>query len=405
MTAEDIVDELNSRLQMPGLVNSWGYPIKIRMDMVSTGVRTPVGIKVTGSNLLEIARVAREVEQLVSTVPGTRSAFADRVLGGKYLEIIPERSELARRNIDMGVFQSVVQSALGGIKLAESVEGRERYDIILRYDRPFRETPESLEDILIPTPSGAHIPLKELARIVYAEGPPMIRSENARLTGWVFVDIKDRDLGGYVSEASQLVSSEIQLPPGYAIEWSGQYEQLALANKRLIIAVPAVVAIVFLLLMIHFGRLDRTLMIMISLPFAMIGGLWAVWLSDYNLSVAVAVGFIALAGIAIETAVIMLLYIDQQVRATQPTTRPQLLESISKGAALRVRPKLMTVMTVLAGLSPIFLTDGLGADVMRRIALPMLGGMISTTLLTLIVIPVIYYIWVGRSLLPQEPKQ
>ncbi|MFT6434856.1 MAG: Cu(I)/Ag(I) efflux system membrane protein CusA/SilA [Candidatus Azotimanducaceae bacterium] len=405
MTAEDIVDELNSRLQMPGLVNSWGYPIKIRMDMVSTGVRTPVGIKVTGSNLLEIARVAREVEQLVSTVPGTRSAFADRVLGGKYLEIIPERSELARRNIDMGVFQSVVQSALGGIKLAESVEGRERYDIILRYDRPFRETPESLEDILIPTPSGAHIPLKELARIVYAEGPPMIRSENARLTGWVFVDIKDRDLGGYVSEASQLVSSEIQLPPGYAIEWSGQYEQLALANKRLIIAVPAVVAIVFLLLMIHFGRLDRTLMIMISLPFAMIGGLWAVWLSDYNLSVAVAVGFIALAGIAIETAVIMLLYIDQQVRTTQPTTRPQLLESISKGAALRVRPKLMTVMTVLAGLSPIFLTDGLGADVMRRIALPMLGGMISTTLLTLIVIPVIYYIWVGRSLLPQEPKQ
>jgi Cu(I)/Ag(I) efflux system membrane protein CusA/SilA len=233
----------------------------------------------------------------------------------------------------------------------------------------------------------------------------MIRSENARLTGWVFVDIKDRDLGGYVSEASQLVSSEIQLPPGYAIEWSGQYEQLALANKRLIIAVPAVVAIVFLLLMIHFGRLDRTLMIMISLPFAMIGGLWAVWLSDYNLSVAVAVGFIALAGIAIETAVIMLLYIDQQVRTTQPTTRPQLLESISKGAALRVRPKLMTVMTVLAGLSPIFLTDGLGADVMRRIALPMLGGMISTTLLTLIVIPVIYYIWVGRSLLPQEPKQ
>lgn len=405
MTPELIVEELNSRLQMPGLVNSWGYPIKIRMDMVSTGVRTPVGIKVTGDDLKEIATVTRKIEELVLEVPGTRSAFADRVLGGKYLEIIPRRAELARRNIDMGVFQSVVQSAIGGIKLAESVEGRERYDIILRYDRPYRETPDDLKEVLIPTPAGAHIPLKELASIVYSEGPPMIRSENARLTGWVFVDISNRDLGGYVKEASELVSSKIQLPPGVAIEWSGQYEQLEAANKQLTIAVPAVLAIVFLLLMLHFGRLDRTIIIMISLPFAMVGGLWSVWLSNYNLSVAVAVGFIALAGIAVETAVIMLLYIDRQVRIDNPRNLAQLLDAISKGAVLRIRPKLMTVTTVLAGLAPIFMTDGLGADVMRRIALPMLGGMISTTLLTLIVIPVIYFIWVGYAITETDIKE
>lgn len=402
MTADGIVEDLNSRLQMPGLVNSWGYPIKIRMDMVSTGVRTPIGIKVTGDDLTTIEAIAREIEGVVSGVPGTRSAFADRVLGGKYLEITPNRAELARRNIQMGTFQSVIQTALGGMKLAESVQGRERYGIMLRYERAFRETAEDLDDILIPTPDGAHIPLREVATVTYAEGPPMIRSENARLTGWVFVDIADRDLGGYVSEARDVVARDVALPPGYAIEWSGQYEQLARANERLKIAIPAAVGLIFLLLMLHFGRLDRTLIIMLSLPFGLVGGLWAVWLAGYNLSVAVAVGFIALGGIAVETAVVMLLYIDQQVRVDRPTNRAELFEAISHGAALRVRPKLMTVTTVMAGLAPIFLTEGLGSDVMRRIALPMLGGMISTTLLTLIVIPAVYFIWVGRSL-PSRP--
>lgn len=398
MTAEKIIDDLNSRLQMPGLVNSWGYPIKIRMDMVSTGVRTPVGIKVTGDNLQAIERISRDIEAVVKDVPGTRSAFADRVLGGKYLEIKPDRTELARRNIDMGVFQAVVQSALGGMKLAESVEGRERYDIILRYDRPFRETGDDLENILVPTPLGAHIPLEELASIAYADGPPMIRSENARLTGWVFVDIAGRDLGGYVAEARNVVAEAIALPAGYAIEWSGQYEQLERANERLGIAIPAAVAVIFLLLMLHFGRLDRTLIIMLSLPFGLIGGLWAVWLAGYNLSVAAAVGFIALAGIAVETAVVMLLYIDHQVREDRPREIAQLFSAVSKGAALRVRAILMTVTTVIVALAPIFITDGLGADVMRRIALPMIGGMISTTALTLIVVPVVYYIWIGHQL-------
>ena len=398
MTADRIIEELNSKLQMPGLVNSWGYPIKIRMDMVSTGVRTPIGVKVTGDNLVEIERIARDIETAIADVPGTRSAFADRVLGGKYLEIMPDRGELARRNIDMGVFQSVVQTALGGMRLAESVEGRERYDIMLRYDRPFRESSEDLEDILVPTPTGAHIPLGELASITFTEGPPMIRSENARLTGWVFVDIAGRDIGGYVSEAQRTVADSVDLPPGYAVSFSGQYEQMQEAGARLRVAIPAAIALIFLLLMLHFGRLDRTAIIMLSLPFGLIGGLWAVWLAGYNLSVAVAVGFIALGGIAVETAVVMLLYIDAQVRETQPKTRAELFDAVSAGAAMRVRPKLMTVTTIFAGLAPIFITEGLGSDVMRRIALPMLGGMTSTLLLTLIVIPAVYYIWVGRSL-------
>jgi len=398
VTIDDITSELDQRLQMPGLVNSWGYPIKIRMDMVSTGVRTPIGIKVTGDDLVEIERIARDIESVVAGIPGTRSAFADRVLGGKYVEITPDRAELARRNIDMGVFQSVVQSALGGLRLSQSVEGRERYDIILRYDRPFRESAGDLEMILVPTPAGAHIPLGDLATIAFSEGPPMIRSENARLTGWVFVDISGRDLGGYVGEARRAVAEAVALPPGYAVAFSGQYEQLEEANARLRLAIPAALALIFLLLMLHFGRLDRTLIIMASLPFGLFGGIWAVWLAGYNLSVAVAVGFVALGGIAVETAVIMLLYVDAEVRKTKPETQGDLFAAISRGAAMRVRPKLMTVTTIFAGLAPIFLTEGLGSDVMRRIALPMASGMASTLILTLIVVPAIYYIRVGRQI-------
>lgn len=398
LTPDALQAEMNEKLQIPGLVSSWGYPIKIRMDMVSTGVRTPIGVKVTGDNLDELDRLTREIEAALAPVRGTRSAFADRVLGGKYLEITPDRAELARRGIDMGAFQMVVQTALGGAALGQSVEGRERYDIMMRYDRAFRETPDDIARILVPAPSGAHIPLGELADIAYVEGPPMIRSENARLTGWVFVDIAGRDLGGYVEEARRVVADSVVLPPGYAVSFSGQYEQFEEANARLRIAIPAAVALIFILLMLHFGRLDRTLIVMLSLPFGLIGGMWAVWLAGYNLSVAVAVGFIALAGIAVETAVVMLLYMDAQVRETPPGSRRELLDAVSRGAAMRVRPKLMTVATIFAGLAPVFFTDGLGADVMRRIALPMVGGMASTLVLTLIVIPVIYYVWVGRNL-------
>ncbi|GGY48854.1 efflux RND transporter permease subunit [Parvularcula lutaonensis] len=397
ITADDIVAELDSRLQIPGLVNSWGYPIKIRMDMVSTGIRTPVGIKVTGDDLETIEEVTRDIEAVVSELTGTRSAFADRVLGGKYLDIRPDRAELARHGIDMGVFQSVVQTALGGMRMTQSVEGRARYDIILRYDRPFREDIDDLGRILVPTPAGAHVPLGELASITYAEGPPMVRSENARLTGWVFVDLEGTDMGGYVARAREAIGEEVDLPPGYAVAFSGQYEQFEEARARLSLAVPGTIAIIFLLLMLHFGRLDRVLMIMLSLPFGLIGGLWAVWLAGYNLSVAVAVGFIALAGIAVETAVVMLLYIDAEVRERRPRSLGELTEAVTAGAALRLRPKLMTVLTIFAGLLPIFLSEGLGADVMRRIALPMVGGMASTLLLTLVVLPALYALWVGRQ--------
>lgn len=392
-----LIKELDNRVKIPGLVNSWGYPIKIRMDMISTGIRTPVGIKISGDNLKTIERIALEVEGKVKNIPGTRSAFADRVVGGKYLEIQPLRRELARQNIDLSVFQSVIQTALGGMKLSESIQGRERYNIILRYDRPYRETPQQLSEILIPTPQGQHIPLSELATIKIVEGPPMLRSENARLTGWVFVDIAGRDIGTYVEDARAEILKTVSLPPGYSIGWSGQFEQLIEARKNLFIAIPSVVLIIFVLLMLYFKRVDRIFMIMMSLPFGLIGGIWAVYLAGYNISVAVAVGFIALGGIAVETAVVMLLYIDAQIREHPPQSQKDLFNSIITGAVLRVRPKLMTVFVVIIGLLPIFFTDGIGADVMRRIALPMVGGMITTTILTLIVIPVIYLIWEGRT--------
>ena len=397
LTVKSLIKELDQRTKIPGLINSWGYPIKIRMDMISTGIRTPVGIKISGNDLKTIERIALEVEASVKKVKGTRSAFADRVIGGKYLEISPNRRELARQNIDLGVFQAVIQTALGGMKLSESVEGRERYNIILRYDRPFRETPEQLNDILVPTPAGQHIPLNELATIKLIDGPPMLRSENARLTGWVFVDIAGRDIGTYVEDAKTKIANQVELPAGYSISWSGQFEQLIEAREKLSIAIPSVILIIFVLLMLHFNRLDRTLIIMMSLPFGLIGGIWAMYLAGYNFSVASAVGFIALGGIAVETAVVMLLYIDAQIRDHPPKTKQDLYNSILAGAVLRVRPKLMTVTVIIAGLLPIFFTDGIGADVMRRIALPMVGGMITTTILTLIVIPVIYLLWEGRT--------
>lgn len=394
---KDLIKELDNRVKIPGLVNSWGYPIKIRMDMISTGIRTPVGIKISGDDLKTIERIALEVEGKVKDIPGTRSAFADRVVGGKYLEIQPIRRELARQNIDLSVFQSVIQTALGGMKLSESIQGRERYNIILRYDRPYRETPQQLSEILVPTPQGQHIPLSELATIKIVDGPPMLRSENARLSGWVFVDIAGRDIGTYVEEARAEILKTVSLPPGYSISWSGQFEQLIEARQKLYIAIPSVVLIIFVLLMLYFKRVDRTFIIMMSLPFGLIGGIWSVYLAGYNISVAVAVGFIALGGIAVETAVVMMLYIDAQIREHPPQSQQDLFNSIITGAVLRVRPKLMTVSVIFIGLLPIFFTDGIGADVMRRIALPMVGGMISTTILTLIVIPVIYLIWEGRT--------
>jgi Cu(I)/Ag(I) efflux system membrane protein CusA/SilA len=403
MTSERLVDELDALLDMPGLVNSWGYPIKIRTDMVSTGVRTPVGVKIAGDDLDELAGLALEIERTMLGLDGVRSAFAERALGGRYLEIVPDRAELARREIDMGVFQNVVRTALGGLELSQAVEGRERYDIMLRYDRPFRESVEDLDDILVPTPGGAHIPMGEIARIEFTDGPPVVRSENARLNSWVFVDIEGSDLGGFVRRAAAAVSAQVDLPAGYAIEWAGEYEQLEAANDRLRVAVPAALALIFALLMLYFGRLDRTLIVLLAVPFALGGGLWAVWLAGYNLSVAVWVGLIALAGVATETALIMLLFLDQQLRESMPRTATELAQAIEVGAAGRVRPKLMTVLTLLAGLAPVFFTTGPGADVLRRIALPMLGGVAVTAVMTLLVIPAVYSVTVSGVLARQGP--
>ncbi len=403
LTVEKLIKELDKRVKLPGLVNSWGYPIKIRMDMISTGIRTPVGIKIAGGDLNEINKVAGDIERAVKDIPGTRSVFADRVVGGKYLEITPNREELARQNIDMGMFQNVIQTALGGMKLAESVQGRERYNLMLRYDRPFRENTDDLFDILVPTPQGQHIPLGELATIEFVEGPPMIKSENARLSGWVFVDIADRDIGSYVEEAQAAVRDNVSLPPGYAISWSGQFEQMLEAEARMSITIPSAIIAIFVLLMLYFRRIDRPLIVMLSIPFALTGAMWALYLAGYNLSVAVGVGAIALAGVATETVVVMLIYLDLQTREKKPKNLQQLFDAVLQGAILRVRPVLMTVTTLFAGLLPIFVTEGLGSDVMRRIALPMFGGMISTLILTLIVIPVIYYLWEGRKM--NNPKR
>ncbi len=404
MTPDKLMAEMDKQVGLPGMMNSWGYPIKTRLDMLTTGIRTPIGIKIVGSDLLTIDRLAKEVEALALTVPGTRSAIADRVVGGKYIEIDPNRRELARHGISLATLQQVIQTTLGGMSVDEAVLGRERYAIMLRYDRPFREHISSLDDILVSAPSGAHIPLADLADIRVAEGPAMIKSENARLNGWVFVDIHDRDIGSYIKDLRTQLDT-LSLPPGHTLSLSGQFEQMQAANARLKVVVPATLLLVMILLYMHFGRWDRAALILLSVPFGVIGGVWWSWLAGYHISVAVIVGFIALAGIAVETAIVMLLYIDQQMYTHRPANLDALVGNVRHGAAMRLRPKLMTVSTIILGLIPIFLTDGPGSDVMRRIALPMMGGMVSTLVLTLILIPVLYVVMLQWELkLPRHEK-
>lgn len=397
MTPEKLIAEMDRVVNLPGLRNTWGYPVKIRIDMLTTGIRTPVGIKISGPDLTVTDGLARDVETLARTVPGTRSAVADRVQGGKYIEIVPDRERIARYGIDLATVQTVIQTALGGMQIGETVEGRERYPLMLRYDRPYRENPDDLSSVLVPSPSGGSISLSSLATIRVAEGPAMITSEDARLQGWVFVDVQDRDIGSYIADLQDKLKS-MKLPAGYSLKLSGQFEQMQQARERLSIAIPATLLIILTLLYLHFGRWDRTLLVMLAVPFGVTGGFWSVWLAGYNMSVAVAVGFIALAGIAVETAIVMLIYIDRQMRLHPPADYGALLENIRHGAVQRVRPKLMTVSVIILGLVPIFLTEGPGSDVMRRIALPMVGGMVSTTVLTLVLLPVAYALHAGAKL-------
>ena len=399
MTVDKLIAEMDRSLQFPGVSNAWTMPIKARIDMLATGIRTPVGIKVFGRDLTEIETVARQVEAAVRSVPGTTSAFAERILGGYYLDIQPDRAQLARYGLTITDVQDVIATALGGETVTTTVEGRERYAVAIRYPRDLRSDPQSIAtQVLIPLANGGTVPLGQVAKVELAKGPATIRTENGQLAAYIYVDLRDRDLGGYVADAQKAVAEEVKLPPGYYVTWSGQFEYMERVKARLKIVVPITVLIIFLLLYLNFRRVTETLIVMLSVPFALAGGLWLMWWLGFNLSAAVAVGFIALAGVAAETGVVMLIYLDnaltelQALRTEQANefTRDDLYAAIMSGAVERVRPKMMTVAAIMAGLLPIMWSHGTGAEVMQRIAVPMIGGMVSSTVLTLIVIPAIY---------------
>jgi Cu(I)/Ag(I) efflux system membrane protein CusA/SilA len=408
MDVDKLIAELDTALQFPGIANSWTMPIKARIDMLSTGIRTPVGIKVFGKDLAGMEQVAREIEAVVKQVPGTSSAYAERITGGYYLDIEPDRAQLARYGITPGELQDVVATAIGGEMVTTTVEGRERFGVTVRYPRELRDDPEKIaRQVLVPVMgemggSTPLVPLGQLAKVQIVRGAPAIRTENALLSAYIYVDIRERDIGSYVAEARKAVADQVKFPPGYYATWSGQFEYMERAAERLKIVVPGTLAIIFVLLYLNFRRLTETLIVMLSVPFALVGGVWLMWALGYNLSAAAAVGFIALAGVAAETGVVMLIYLDHAWAAQQKSAMvvrlPELYAAVMEGAVERVRPKMMTVTAIMAGLLPIMWSTGAGSEVMRRIAAPMVGGMISSTLLTLIVIPAIYA-WVkGKDL-------
>ncbi|OAJ70921.1 cation transporter [Methylobacillus sp. MM3] len=399
MTLDKLIAELDQAVQIPGVSNAWTMPIKARIDMLSTGIRTPIGIKVFGKDLGEMEKLAKEIEAVVKSVPGTTSAYAERITGGYYLNIEPDRAQLARYGLTVGEIQDVIGGALGGETITTTVEGRERFGVITRYPRELRSDPDAIaRQVLVPTAGGALIPLGQLARVSLEKGPPGIRTENALLSAYIYVDIRDRDIGGYVADAQKAVREKVKFQPGYYATWSGQFEYMERAKERLKLVVPLTLFIIFVLLYINFRRLTETLIVMLSVPFALVGGVWLMYWLGYNLSVAVAVGFIALAGVAAETGVIMLIYLnhayDELKAKREAEGRPfnvhDLYAAVMEGAVERVRPKMMTVVAIMAGLLPIMWSSGTGSEVMRRIAAPMVGGMVSSTVLTLIVIPAIY---------------
>jgi len=407
MTVDQLVSDMNKALDFPGVSNAWTMPIKARIDMLSTGIRTPVGVKVYGTDLAEIDRLGKEIEAVIRTVPGTTSAFAERVLGGYYLNIEPDRAALDRYGLTINDVQEVVQTELGGEMVTSTVEGRERFSVNVRYPRGLRDDPQTIaSQVLVNASDGTAIPLGEVASIKITQGAPSIRTENAQLVDYVYVDLQGRDLGGYVAGAQRAVREQVKFPPGYHVEWSGQFEYLERAKARLQTVIPLTLFIIFVLLYLNFRRLTETLIVMLSVPFALTGGLWLMYLMGFNISVAVAVGFIALAGVAAETGVVMLIYLDHAFTATARNRREQglavsrhdLQAAIIEGAVERVRPKMMTVSAIMAGLLPILWSTGTGAEVMRRIAVPMVGGMVSSTILTLLVIPAIYAIAKGWQL-------
>ena len=399
MTTERLIADMDAALQFPGVSNAWTMPIKARIDMLATGIRTPVGVKILGRDYGELEKVARQVEAAIRGVSGTTAAYAERVTGGYFLEILPDRARLAQYGVMIEDVQQAVASALGGETVTTTIEGRERYSVNVRYPRDFRSDPRAIaSDVLISTMQGGMLPLGQLAEVALTQGPTAIRTENAQLAVYVYVDFRDRDLAGYIADARRAVQEKVTFPAGSYAVWSGQFEYLERAEAKLRLVVPATLLLIFVLLYLNFGRMTETLIVMLSLPFSLVGGLWMVWWMGFNMSVAVAVGFIALAGVAAETGVVMLIYLDQALAARRArcaeegraVTRADLDAAIMAGAVERVRPKIMTVTAIVAGLLPILWNDGTGSEVMQRIAVPMIGGMASSTLLTLLVIPAIY---------------
>lgn len=405
MTMDKLRDELALRVKFPGLSNAWVMPIRTRIDMLATGIKTPVGIKIAGPDLTIIQSIGQQLETVLKKIPGTKSVFAERVASSRYINIDIDRLKAARYGLNVEDIQQIIETAVGGMNVTQTIEGRERYPINLRYPREIRDSLESLRLLPIVAPSGATIPLNEIAKVTISEGPDMIRSENARLNGWVYIDIAGRDLGSYVEEAKNAVNAQVKLPAGYSLSWSGQYEYLERAKERLSLVAPLTLGIIAFLLFLNFGRLGEVIIILATLPLALVGGIWLLYLLGYNLSVAVGIGFIALAGVAAETGVIMLVFLNQALEKQQQKaqqeqrtlTKDNVYTAVVEGALLRLRPKIMTVTAIIGGLLPIMILSGTGSEVMRRIAAPMVGGMVSATILTLIAIPVIYLLWQQRK--------
>jgi Cu(I)/Ag(I) efflux system membrane protein CusA/SilA len=403
MSIGKLVEELDKAIQFPGLTNAWTMPIKTRTDMLSTGIKTPVGIKLMGEDLQVLSDLGEKIEAVMREVPGTLSVYSERVTGGNFLDYRIKREEAARYGLTVGDIQDIIMSAVGGMNVTRTVEGLERYPVNLRYGSELRDSPEKLRRILVPAPTGAQVPITQLAEIRVVKGPPVIKSENARKNAWIYVDLRGIDVGTYVKKAQQIVQEKVKLPSGYSIVWSGQYEYMVRAQQRLMIVVPLTLIIIFLLLYLNFKSVAESLIVMLSVPFSLTGGLWLMYLLGYHMSVAVGVGFIALAGVATEIGVVLLVYLDQSFKKFKEQhgvnfNKRHLNQAIEEGSALRVRPIMMTAVAIMAGLMPIMWSHGTGSEVMKRIATPMVGGMVSATLLTLIVVPAIYGLWKGWKL-------
>jgi Cu(I)/Ag(I) efflux system membrane protein CusA/SilA len=406
MTTDRLVGEMDRAVRLPGVTNAWTMPIKNRIDMLATGVRTPIGIKVYGPNLDTLQQLGIEVERIVKSVPGTRNVFAERNVSGYYVDVKTDRAQAARFGLNAGDLHDVVMATAGGMTAAITVEGRERYEVNVRYPRELRDNVQKLREIVVPTMSGVQIPLGQVAQVNVVQGPMAVKSDDAYPVTTVYVDIEGRDLGGYVRDAQRAVAAQLTLPAGYSLTWSGQFEAMERVSQKLKLVVPLTLGVIFLLLYLNFRGVGETLLVMLALPFALVGGIWSIWALGYNTSGAVWIGFIALAGVAAETGVIMLIYLDEAFHrrraAGQMAGPADVAAAVHEGAVERLRPKLMTVVAIMAGLAPIMWGAGTGADVMKRIAAPMVGGMVTSTALTLIVIPAVYFLWRRSKILREQ---